>query len=191
MKKCLNCQREYEDDYPEEFCECGGYIIQEQQTEKKIEKEMNEFLKVLNVVHENNQLDETIGDYEINKNLDDAEIEKTEKIENIAETAGIIIKVYSSKKELIEKNFLYDEILIGRKNPETDIDLEDFDLEKEISKRHIKIIRENNEYYLLRLTKKTPIYLNQNIVKIGEKIKLNDADKIIISKKIGIQVSFM
>ncbi|MBM7560022.1 FHA domain-containing protein [Marinitoga litoralis] len=196
MKICLNCLKEYDDDFQDEFCECGGFI--KEQTGKKIEKEMDEFLSVLNVIHTDNDF-ESIDTSELineeNNENDSFNVSINESINSsddvdLENSEGILLKVYSSKKELIEKRFLYDEILIGRKNPETDIDLENFDLEKEISKRHVKILRENNEYYLLRLTKKTPIYLNQNIVKVGEKVKLNDSDKIIISKKIGIQVSF-
>lgn len=214
MKKCLNCQKEYPDDYSEEFCDCGGHIVE--MKVKKIENEIAEFQQAISSIEgktevvEDEMLELKIKNEELelveeempklnieeNKKHEESELKENETLEEntvemeLNKTDGsITLQVYNKKQEIMENTYIYDEITIGRGIPGLDIDLKNYDPEKNISRKHLKILRENNKYYVVRISKKTPIYLNRKIILPDEKKEIKKEDKLVLSKDIGIIIS--
>lgn len=118
-----------------------------------------------------------------------AQNQSSTSVENSDFSDGLTIQVYKDGKMMDKRLFMYDEINIGRQQIGLDIDLEQIDSEKHISRNHVKLVRENNEYYLIRTSKKTPTYLNGKAVNPDEKVKLLHGDKIVLSEHIGIKIS--
>lgn len=171
MKKCLNCGAIYHDDSMN-FCDCGGYLqlIQEDSSQ---DKEIN--------VQPNDK--ETFQEP-----LAVSKMEESTAPEPICEK--IRIQVYHLKNKIFDKVFYYDEIIIGRSktNADVDINLRDFDEKHQISRKHLKILKDNNKYYLSLLSDKATVKLNDIEVKQDQQQELHNNDRIILSKEIGIRV---
>uniref|UniRef100_A0A832IEC5 FHA domain-containing protein n=1 Tax=Pseudothermotoga hypogea TaxID=57487 RepID=A0A832IEC5_9THEM len=103
----------------------------------------------------------------------------------------IRLKVYKEGQIVLEGVFSYDEILIGRSRTGVDVDinLRDLDEERETSRKHLKIVKnEDGTYSIVRLSWKAPVYLNKEPVKLGESRELYDQDRIVLGRSIGLKV---
>lgn len=158
----------------------------------------NDFSKiVVEEDNENNEDDDIISSVLLSIEFKDSSQEDEKASEGNTENVQftyepidekVRIEVYKLKKKIIDKEFSFDEIVVGRSaiDREVDINLRDFDTEKLVSRKHLKIFKLKERYYASRITKKTPVYLNSKCMMPNEVYELHDADKIIITREIGL-----
>ncbi|KAF2961322.1 FHA domain-containing protein [Fervidobacterium sp. 2310opik-2] len=101
---------------------------------------------------------------------------------------SITLRIFKKKNLIIEESFSLDEIIVGRSLFGVDVNLRKFDDEKIISRKHVKIVRENGKYYIVRLSKKMPMYLGDKLIKYNERKELKNGDRVILNRSFGIEI---
>ncbi|MGC9770997.1 FHA domain-containing protein [Fervidobacterium islandicum] len=103
----------------------------------------------------------------------------------------IRIRVYKNKKLLYDSIFSCDEIKIGRSatGADVDVNLREYDTERYVSRHHVSIFKYEGKYYLVNKSQKSPVYVNNVRLERDAPVLLNNCDKIILGKKIGIIVT--
>lgn len=125
---------------------------------------------------------------------DDApyEIVEEEKIvkkeEEVYPGEGPRILIYKGREIAAIYNLEYDETLIGRNSIDStpDIDLSEFDEDRFVSRKHALIYKENNNFYIRKLSSGNSLHVNTEPV-LDEDVMLNDKDMIVLSRKYGLQ----
>lgn len=116
------------------------------------------------------------------------EEEKIVKKEEEYSGEGPRILVYKGREVAAIYNLDYDETLIGRNSIDCtpDIDLTDIDEDRFVSRKHALIYKENNNFYLRKLSENNSLHLNTEPV-LHEDVMLKDKDMIVLSRKYGLQ----
>lgn len=104
--------------------------------------------------------------------------------------SGIKLTVYRSGLKVSEKDFWFDEILIGRSKSgvEVDVNLRDLDNERITSRKHAKIFKDDGKYFIQRLSEKAVVWVHGKFLETGEVAQLYEGDRIILSNTIGLIV---
>lgn len=100
-----------------------------------------------------------------------------------------IFKVYELK---------YDEIIIGRNSSEftPDIDLQEIDDENAISRKHLLVYKEDDNYYIRNISKKCSVHIKRyeedetKVVPFNESMIIEDGDFIVLSEKFILEAFF-
>ncbi|ODN30768.1 FHA domain-containing protein [Fervidobacterium thailandense] len=104
---------------------------------------------------------------------------------------GIKLTIYNRGSKVSEKNFWFDEILIGRSKTgvEVDVNLRDLDDERITSRKHAKIFKDEGKYFIQRLSQKAIVWVHGKFLEPGEIAQLYEGDRIILSNSIGLIVN--
>lgn len=180
---CQNCGAIYDYENAPDFCKCGAEIVIEE-NEKEDEFEEIENVEdteiILNKDEESFEEKETdMDELDLDNDMFEDEIEKINPPK---------IQIFKDKTLFVEYPFYYDEITIGRSNYKLDIDLNDLDDEKRISRNQLVITREDEKYYIRNTSKKNSLIIDGKILNPTERKELKKDSKIIINKKIGIKL---
>ena len=100
-----------------------------------------------------------------------------------------IFKVYELK---------YDEIIIGRNSSEftPDIDLQEIDDENAISRKHLLVYKEDDNYYIRNISKNCSVHIKRydedetKVVPFNESMIIEDGDFIVLSEKFILEAFF-
>ena len=78
---------------------------------------------------------------------------------------------------------MFDEYTVGRNSTTfcPDIDLSKIDFENRISRKHLMIYRDEDQFYVRNLSSKNTVHINETLLRCDESMVLNDKDKIILS----------
>lgn len=101
---------------------------------------------------------------------------------------GPRILIYKGREIVAVVNLEYDETIIGRQsiNSIPDIDMTSIDEDRNVSRQHAMIYKEDGNFYLRKLSASNALHVNTEPV-IDEDVKLNDGDMIVLSRKYGLQ----
>ena len=101
---------------------------------------------------------------------------------------GPRILIYKGREIAAVVNLEYDETIIGRQsiNSIPDIDMTSIDEDRNVSRQHAMIYKEDGNFYLRKLSASNALHVNTEPV-IDEDVKLNDGDMIVLSRKYGLQ----
>lgn len=119
----------------------------------------------------------------------------TSKIEQPQEptlppSGTLCLIVYFQRRPAYYLPVLYDELLIGRTDPASnaypDMDVTPYDPELAISRKHCYIYREGDDYYIYPISN-SGTQVNQEMIDIGTKKRLNEGDVIILSGRLAIR----
>lgn len=98
--------------------------------------------------------------------------------------------VYFKRRPALYFPVIYDEILIGRTDPASnsypDLDVTPYDPELAISRKHAYLYREGENAYIYPISN-SGTQVNQEMVDIGAKKKLNEGDVVILSGRLAIR----
>lgn len=183
MIKCLSCRSENLDS--SQFCdECGAALKQQ---EKKTEAPnfqpgFSEIPNVLQASVTSIGIPVFVGE--------DKENNVKEPVETISNPLkGVHSTLLIERGSAIGTEFQLtsDESNIGRWDADNgifpDVDLDAFDPEAKVSRRHARIIRENNRYSVEDLGSTNGTFINRGRRLIpGQRQQLNDGDEIIVGK---------
>ncbi|WGS65184.1 PIN domain-containing protein [Marinitoga aeolica] len=114
---------------------------------------------------------------EIFENLFDIEEENEDKLK---------LEFYLKNKIVLTKELKYDEAIIGR-SVESDIDISEFDSKKSFSRKILRILRLEGKYYIEDISNNEVIF-NKKIMTKDKRYELNNGDKIIINRMLGIKI---
>lgn len=116
------------------------------------------------------------------------EEEKIVKKEEPLPGEGPRILIYKGREIEAVVNLEYDETIIGRKsiNSIPDIDMTEFDDDRNISRQHAMIYKEDGNFYLRKLSHSNALHVNTEPV-IEDDVELQDGDMIVLSRKYGLQ----
>ncbi|MBR5509969.1 MAG: FHA domain-containing protein [Lachnospiraceae bacterium] len=78
-------------------------------------------------------------------------------------------------------------VLIGRKSDTVCVDIDLSEYRGLVSRRHAQISREEDGYYMTRLSENHSVHINGKPLASGEKRKLQSEDVVVLSKKILFQ----
>lgn len=102
--------------------------------------------------------------------------------------------VYHNRRPAYYFPVMYDETLIGRKDPTSnaypDLDVTPFDTELAISRKHCFLYREKDEYFIYSISN-SGTQVNQEMIEIGTKKHLKEGDVIILSGRLAIRFARM
>lgn len=78
---------------------------------------------------------------------------------------------------------MFDEYTLGRNSTTfcPDIDLSKIDFENRISRKHLMIYRDEDQFYVRNLSSKNTVHINETLLACDESMVLNDKDKILLS----------
>lgn len=78
---------------------------------------------------------------------------------------------------------MFDEYTVGRNSTTfcPDIDLSKIDFENRISRKHLMIYRDEDQFYVRNLSSKNTVHVNETLLRENESMVINDKDKIILS----------
>ena len=101
---------------------------------------------------------------------------------------GPRVIIYKGREIAAVVNLEYDETIIGRQsiNSTPDIDMTSIDEDRNVSRQHAMIYKEDGNFYLRKLSASNALHVNTEPV-IDEDVKLNDGDMIVLSRKYGLQ----
>lgn len=101
---------------------------------------------------------------------------------------GPRLLIYKGREIETVVSLEYDETIIGRQsiNSTPDIDMTDIDLDRNVSRQHAMIYKEENSFYLRKLSSNNALHVNTEPV-MEEDVKLNDGDMVVLSRKYGLQ----
>uniref|UniRef100_A0A7C4RWG0 FHA domain-containing protein n=1 Tax=Fervidobacterium thailandense TaxID=1008305 RepID=A0A7C4RWG0_9BACT len=104
--------------------------------------------------------------------------------------SGIKLTIYRSGLKVSEKDFWFDEILIGRSKSgvEVDVNLRDLDNERITSRKHAKIFKDDGKYFIQRVSQNAVVWVHGKFLEPGEVAQLYEGDRIILSNTIGLIV---
>ena len=100
---------------------------------------------------------------------------------------GPRVIIYKGREIAAVVNLEYDETIIGRQsiNSTPDIDMTSIDEDRNVSRQHAMIYKEDGNFYLRKLSASNALHVNTEPV-IDEDVKLNDGDMIVLSRKYGL-----
>lgn len=182
-KKCIkpNCGYVYdekEEEFYDEICQCGCRLeIIQSYSEKVVDQTSSS-------VPDNDDTGKFVGISADGSLI----IRKSSDIEENVESGAKYLDIYN--KGDIYKTYCikYDETVIGRSCIDSipDIDLNNIDPNKNISRRHALIYRIRNQYYIKNLSSKNSLHVNNEPVPYNNSVKLEDESEIVLSNFIGI-----
>ena len=93
------------------------------------------------------------------------------------------LKIYINGRVYKCECIMFDEYTVGRNSTTfcPDIDLSKIDFENRISRKHLMIYRDEDQFYVRNLSSKNTVHVNETLLSENESIVLNDKDKIILS----------
>ena len=99
------------------------------------------------------------------------------------------VTAFCNGEELHNMPIIFDEMEVGResKGKPADIDLTEFDPDQRISRRHLLLFRQNNQYFVRNLSKKNSVHVGNQPLRFEEEHQLADGDLIILSGFLGIE----
>lgn len=163
VKRCIRpqCMEIYREDTKNRYCDCGA-LLQYTEIESNYKK--------------NNKKPYA------NTRKDSAGVSGIEK----KEKAASLFLLLEDGREIEFK--LGNTALIGRTvdSIAADIDLDQYS-GNQISRRHAKVSREPEGYYITNLSRKHSVHINEKALAFGEKILLKPQDAVILSRKFLLQ----
>lgn len=93
------------------------------------------------------------------------------------------LKIYINGRVYKCECIMFDEYTVGRNSTTfcPDIDLSKIDFENRISRKHLMIYRDEDQFYVRNLSSKNTVHVNETLLSENESMVLNDKDKIILS----------
>lgn len=93
------------------------------------------------------------------------------------------LKIYINGRVYKCECIMFDEYTVGRNSTTfcPDIDLSKIDFENRISRKHLMIYRDEDQFYVRNLSSKNTVHVNEALLSENESMVLNDKDKIILS----------
>ena len=114
------------------------------------------------------------------------------RLEEFVESEIASLNVYAGGEKQKTLELLYDETLVGRRSHAShpDLDLSPYDAEKETSRQHVLIYREQGLYHVRVLSARRSVHLNNDRLAPDQEHTLRNGDVIVLSGKIALQLVF-
>lgn len=150
---------------------------------------------------EENEAEEELGSIELDEEENSDEVEKADVVEDedpYNDIKGNNLILYKDNEIFKVFELKYDETIVGRNSSEftPDIDLQEVDSENAISRKHLLVYKEDDNYYIRNLSKKCSVHIKRynesepRVILFNESVIIGDGDFIVLSGKFILEAFF-